>query len=131
MPREFQSKEAEMTTQPQPTRLGPLQYGIIALVFATAFIHLFLATLDLGTLRVLFALNGLGYLALVGGLYLPLPVLAPYRNAILWLLVAYATVTIVLWWVMNGDFTDPLGVANKAIEVVLILLLVLEARRQP
>lgn len=112
------------------SRLGTLQYGILLLTAATGVIHLFLATLDLpAQARVMFALNGIGYFVLVVGLYF-LPQLAGRRGLVRLALMAYTAVTIIGWLVLNGDFTDPLGVITKLIEIILIILLVMEHRAQ-
>ena len=98
-----------------------LRVGIIVLTLATALIHLQLAFPDPA-----FILNGLGYLALLAALYLPIPRVAPYRNLVRWALVGYAALSILLW-VFLGART-PIGYIDKAIEVSLIALLLLEAR---
>ena len=99
-----------------------LRAGIIALTLATAFIHLQLAFPD-----PVFILNGLGYLALLAALYLPVSRLARYRNAVRWVLVGYTALTIFLWILLGAR--TPIGYIDKAIEITLILLLLLEARR--
>jgi hypothetical protein len=99
-----------------------LRAGITALTLATAFIHLQLAFPD-----PVFILNGLGYLTLLAALYLPVSRLARYRNVVRWVLVGYTALTILLW-VLFGART-PIGYIDKAIEITLILLLLLEARR--
>jgi len=112
-----------MTTTASSTPL--LKFGIIVLTAATAAIHLYLG-LSSGLLP--FVLNGLGYLALLAALYLPVPQLAPYRNAVRRLLVGFAALTIVLWLVITGGNSTAIGYADKTIEVLLIILLVAEAR---
>jgi hypothetical protein len=106
-------------------RLG---VGIFVLTLATASIHLFLAFtaipyfgLNFGV--ILFILNGLGYLGLLAALQLPIPQLARFRSAAQWALVAYATLTIVLWLIM-APLYDFIGYIDKAIEVALIALLI-------
>jgi hypothetical protein len=101
-----------------------LRAGIVLLTLGTALIHLQLAFPD-----PVFILNGLGYLALLAALFLPIPQIARYRNAVRWVLVGYAALTVFLW-VLIGART-PIGYIDKAIEVALITLLLLEARRQP
>lgn len=56
----------------------PLRIGVIVLALGTAAIHLYLGLSGFP----LFVLNGLGYLALVAALYLPVPRLARYRDAV-------------------------------------------------
>jgi hypothetical protein len=99
-----------------------LRVGIVLLTLATALIHLQLAFPDPA-----FILNGLGYLTLLAALYLPVPRLARYRNVVRWVLIGFTALTILLWILLGAR--TPIGYADKAIEVVLILLLLLEARR--
>ena len=98
-----------------------LQVGIVLLTLATALIHLQLAFPDPA-----FILNGLGYLALLAALYLPIPQVAPYRNLVRWALVGYAALSIVLWIFLGAR--TPIGYIDKAIELSLIALLLLDAR---
>ena len=82
----------------------------------------------------LFVLNGLGYLALVAALYLPVAPLARYRNAVRWVLVGYVALTIALWAFVGAR--NAMGYADKLVEVALISLLLIErvaapAARQP
>ena len=99
-----------------------LRVGIVALTLGTALIHLSLNFPDLG-----FMLNGLGYLTLLAALCLPVPQVARYRDIVRWVLIGYAALTILLW-ILLGDRTT-IGYTAKAIEVALITLLLLEARR--
>lgn len=102
---------------------GILPVGIIALTLGTAFIHLYLGFSGLP----LFVLNGLGYLALLMALYLPLAPLDRYRNMTRWVLIGYTALTIVLWIIIGARTS--IGYMDKLIEVALIVLLVLEVRR--
>ena len=111
-------------------KLG-LGIGIFLLTVATAVIHLYLALsaipyygLNFGVM--LFLLNGLGYLGLLAVLQLPIPQLARFRSLARWTLVAYAALTIVLFFVM-APFYDFIGYLDKAIEVALIALLLADA----
>jgi membrane-bound ClpP family serine protease len=108
-----------MTTPPASTAL---RVGIVLLTLATALIHLQLAFPDPA-----FILNGLGYLALLAALYLPVPRLARYRNIVRWVLIGFTALTILLWILLGAR--TPIGYVDKAIEIALILLLLLEARR--
>lgn len=101
-----------------------LGVGIFLLTLATAGIHLFLG-LNFGL--PLFILNGLGYLGLLAALQLPIPQLARFRGAARWTLVGYTALTIALWFLMATP--NVIGVANKAIEVALIALLLVDAYR--
>ena len=99
-----------------------IRVGIVALTLGTALIHLSLNFPDLG-----FMLNGLGYLTLLAALCLPVPQVARHRDIVRWVLIGYAALTIFLW-ILLGDRTA-IGYTAKAIEVALITLLLLEARR--
>lgn len=118
-------------------RIGGLQVGIILLTLATAAIHLYLglAQVFAGMLGgVMFLANAAGYSGLLGALYLRLPIafLSQNRSLLRWALIAFAAVTL-LGWLAIGDKSLPggwLGYFDKAIEVVLIALLVIEARQK-
>jgi hypothetical protein len=119
-----------MSSSRSSVKLG-LRVGIFLLTLATAVIHLYLAFtaipyygLNFGVM--LFILNGLGYLGLLVALQLPIPQLARFRNAARWTLVAYAALTIVLFFVL-APFYEFIGYVDKAIEVALIALLLADA----
>ena len=102
----------------------PLRIGVIVLTVGTALIHLYLGLQGLP----LFILNGLGYLTLLAALTLPIPRLSEYRNLTRWVLVGYAALTIFLWILVGAR--NSIGYTDKIIELALIALLVLEARRR-
>lgn len=76
-------------------------------------------------LPTLFILNFVGYIVLVAALYLPF--LQRFQTIIRWLLIAFAAVTVILWYVLVGSHPNTIGYADKAVEVVLIVLLLIEA----
>lgn len=102
-----------------------LRLGVLVLTVATAGIHLYLG---LSSGLPLFVLNGLGYLTLLAALYLPIPRLLPYRNAVRWPLVGFAALTILLWLLITDGNSTTIGYIDKTVEVLLIILLVAEAR---
>ena len=105
--------------------LSSQSYRIIALALLTGLIHLYLGVQD-GI--ALFILNGLGFIALVAGLYL-LPQLAKWRSYIRWALAAYTAVTVIAYFVVNNQpFDSGVGLVTKAIEVILIILLFTQQR---
>jgi hypothetical protein len=108
-------------TTPSTTN-SVLRAGIVVLTLGTAAIHLQLNFPD-----PVFILNGLGYLALLAALYVPLLPLARYANVVRWVLAGYAAITILLWVLIGAR--NGLAYADKAIEVTLITLLLIEARR--
>ena len=99
---------------------GGIRTGIILLTLGTALIHLQLNFPD-----PVFILSGLGYLALLAALYLPR--LARYRNTVRLVLIGY-TALVIFFWVLFGA-RIPIGDGDKVIEVALISLLILDARR--
>ena len=108
-----------------------LGVGIFVLTLATAVIHLYLAITAIGSMGfnfgvMLFILNGLGYLGLVAVLQLPIRQLARFRSAARWVLVVFTALTIVLFFVMAPQYTL-IGYVDKAIEVALIALLLVDA----
>jgi hypothetical protein len=108
-----------------------LGVGIFVLTVATAVIHLYLAFSAIGSMGfnfgvMLFILNGLGYLGLLALLQLPIRQLARYRSAARWALIAFAALTIVLFFIMAPVY-PLIGYVDKAIEVALIALLLADA----
>ena len=106
----------------EQVQLGSMQGGIILLTVATAVIHFSLLFPD-----VLFILNGLGYLGLLAALYLPIPQLRNHRHLVRWVLLGYTALTVILWVIMGSR--NLIGYVDKAIEIVLIVLLWLESRQ--
>lgn len=109
----------------QSVKMNGLRWGVVGLTVATAIIHL---VLGIGSpepmFKVLFVLNGLGYLVLVAALYFLQP-FAGNRSLIRWALLGFTAVTVILYFIFNGAdaFKSALGLADKVIEVVLIILL--------
>ena len=109
-------------------QIGVLQILIIPVTLFTAGVHLYMGLRFPDTL---FILNGLGYLGLLGALYLPIPLIKEYRGVWRWLLAGFAALTIVayFYFVASGMGIITLGIATKVAEVVLIVLLVLDSRK--
>jgi hypothetical protein len=112
------------------TKIGPIQLWIILFALLTALIHLYLAMqmIATGMSGILFILNGLGYLGLLGGLFLPLPVIKDYRPILRILFMVYTLVTILAWAAIG--MRDVWGYSDKAVEVVLLILLWLDRSRK-
>jgi hypothetical protein len=97
-------------------------YGIILATLATAVLHIILFP------DIMFTLNGLGYLALLGAYFLPIPFLQERRNLVWWVFVGYTALTIILWVIM-GEKTFVAGTSSatgyyaKAAEVLLLAFL--------
>ena len=110
------------------SRFTPKQLGIIILTILTALIHLFLGFSSLGDgfMGLIFILNGLGYLALLAGLFF-IPQLAGQRPLIRWAFIGFTAVTFILYFAFNWpNIWGPIGITDKAIELVLLILLWLE-----
>ena len=103
-----------------------VRIAIIVLTVATALIHFRLAFL-FPSPDPLFLLNGVGYLGLLGLLYLPLRSLARVRPVVRGALILYTALTIILWLVITGGQGTTIAYVDKAIEAALITLLVVEA----
>ncbi len=110
-----------MSSSSTPANVA-IQASIVGLTLFTALMHLSLNFPD-----PVFILNGLGYLALLTALYLPIPQVAHYRNLARWGLIGYTALTLVLWFVIG--MRTPIGYISAADETALILLLLLEAYR--
>lgn len=102
------------------------RYLIILLTVIVGLIHLVVLGFLFGGVQALTILNGLGYLALIAALYF-VPPLAGMRPLIRWALIGYTALTFVLYFFIDSDpFTNVLGLATKAMEVVLIILLFMD-----
>ena len=97
-------------------------YGIILATLATAFLHLSLFS-QMGFDPIV--LNGLGYLALLGAYFLPIPFFQQRHNLVWWVLFGYTILTIILWVILgNKNFSEDIssmtGYYAKAAEVILL-----------
>jgi hypothetical protein len=100
---------------------------VIVLTIVTAAIHLSLGVggviMHPDTLCVLFILNALGYLALLAALFLNVPFFKDHRLLAHYLLIAFATVTFIAFFIVNFDILPQIGIAAiiaKADELLLI-----------
>lgn len=113
-------------------KLTGLQWIIVLLTLATALIHIFLGVSSWGTntmMGAIFILDGVGYIVIVSLLYFSGRV-GRGRTTMRWILIAYAFLTVVLYFVFNGAgaFSNILGLITKGIEVLLIVLLLVDRR---
>jgi hypothetical protein len=94
-------------------------YGIILFALATAILHITLFP------DIMFTLNGLGYLGLLGAYFLPISFFQQRHNLVWWALVGYTALTIVLWIIMgeknfSASTSSMIGYYAKAAEVLLL-----------
>lgn len=113
-------------TSMRPAEIA-VRVAIIILTVATAIIHFRQAFLFLIP-DILFVLNGISYLGLLAALYLPIARLAAYKNIIRFALIGFTALTIVLWFAITGGYGTSIAYIDKAIEAVLIVMLVIDAR---
>jgi hypothetical protein len=102
------------------------RFMITILTLYTGIVHL--VVLNLGGLQPMFILNGLGYFAFLYAVLNHFP--AGQERLVHYAFMAYTTVTIIAWYVMNGDFSSVLGVSTKLVEVLLVAFLWLNLQRQ-
>jgi len=102
--------------------LSGKHYGIILSNLATAVLHISLLP------DIMFALNGVGYLGLLGAYFLPIPFFQQRHRLVWWAMIGYTVLTIVLWVVM-GDKNFVAGTSSatgyyaKTAEIILLLFL--------
>lgn len=98
------------------------QIGIVLAALVTAILHITLFP------DIMFTLNGLGYIGLLGAYLLPIPFFQQERTMVWWAFAGYTALTVVLWVIM-GDKTFVAGTSSAtgyyatAAELVLIALL--------
>jgi hypothetical protein len=150
---------SQLTLRHTISRIGPLQIAILALAIITALVHLdrgittsammahpfphaggrpagpppgaqaglIPSILMVIPLPILFYLNFVGYIVLAAALYLP-PLLR-YQRIIRWVLIVFAIVTIIAWFLVTGGRPNVLAYIDKPIEIALVALLLIEARQ--
>ncbi|MBI3242421.1 MAG: hypothetical protein HYZ49_09025 [Chloroflexi bacterium] len=105
-----------------------LRNVIVVLTLATAAIHLYL-NFNAGKFvpQPAFIANFIGYIALLVAFFkwVNLPFLKGREKPLWYAFMGYAALTIVAYFAVNGakSFSNPIGLADKAIEVLLIVAL--------
>lgn len=97
-----------------------LRAGIVILALASAYIHTTLGSM-------LFMGNALGYVVLAIAMIAPVAILAKYRWLVRAALLAFTIATIVGWILFGARYF--MGYLDKALEIVLIVLLLIEMVR--
>ena len=135
-----------MTLPRKTIGFGALQVAICVLALATAAVHVYLGVITqimvatqpeataaaggataLGFFAALFYLDALGYIVLTAALYYP--GLARFRRLTRWALIALTVATIVAYFALIQGHYDAIGIGDKIVEVALIVLLIVEGRR--
>ena len=103
-----------------------LRLAVIILTLITAAIHLLLGVGSLTggdtMFGVLFLLNGIGFLVLMGGVVTnSVPVLSENKSLAHYGLMAFALITIIAYVVINGFDFGAMGIISKVDEVLLII----------
>lgn len=98
---------------------------IILLTLITAGIHIYFFSTDPkgGMLFTMFLLNGLGYLGLLGVLYLPQGLPASFTRLIRPVFIGYTILTIALYIIIgaaSGIWSAPLAPISKVAEALLV-----------
>ena len=106
--------------------LTPLHWAGVVLAAATGVIHIFLGVSFISSpLGWAFLFAGVGFF---GG---AVAVLVDYRRRLVYLLgIPFTAGQIVGWYVVNAPEFSPLGVADKVVQVLLIVVLVLLYRAE-
>jgi hypothetical protein len=117
--------------QPRFSKGARALHKVIILVgtLATAAIHLLYIAPNFD--GVVMGLCGLGYLALLALRYLPIPIARTHHRLVRRVLIVYVAVVFLGYFVyglVTGEWSVPFGPLAKAIEVVLMVLLLREDR---
>ncbi|CAN5654816.1 hypothetical protein BH24ACT22_BH24ACT22_06770 [soil metagenome] len=115
------------------TSIGPTQIGVAILALVTAGVHLYLFLIEgfLGTgemlpiYQFLFVGNFFAYVTLTAALLLPIVPLTRVRSIVRTLLIAVAVASIASYF--HVGVLDLLGNLDKAVEVLLIMLVTADA----
>jgi len=96
--------------------------ALFILTVITALVHFSRAVND-PEITTLFLLNGVGYLVL-GALFTWTPsFLTKFRGALKWTFFGFTALTFALyfvWGFMSGEWTFPMGPADKVIEFIML-----------
>jgi len=106
-------------------KLTGKQYGIVLGNLATAFLHLSLLP-SMGPDPI--ALNGLGYLGLLGAYFMPMDFFQQKHKMAWWGMFGYTALTFVLWLIMGdkefvAGTNSAIGYYAKAAEIFLMAFL--------
>jgi len=103
-------------------KLSFKHYAMILSDLITAYMHISLYP------DIMFTLNGVGYLGLLGAYFLPMDFFHKNHKLVWWALFGYTALTIVLWLIMGeknfgASPSAAIGYYAKAAEVFLLIFL--------
>jgi hypothetical protein len=103
-------------------KLDIKHYGIILAGLVASYFHLVLFP------DIVFTLNGLGYIGLLGAYFLPIPFFQQRHKLVWWGLVGYTLLTIALWVIMGdknfvAGTTSAIGYYAKTAEILMLAFL--------
>jgi len=109
---------------------------IVVLTLITAVIHVYFYTTDPkgGLLFTMFLLNAIGYIGLLGLLYLPLGLPATLHRLVRPVFIGYTILTILLYIIISassGIWSFPWAPVAKVAEVLLVWQLWAEGKTMP
>ena len=114
-------------TQPRShLEIGALQIAIAVCTIMAAFIHLYAAIQPEEDLGFWLFLDGAGYLGLLTIFFMPR--YKTWHDKISFLLMGYALLTIVLWFIFGRSY-DLVGYTANSVEIVLAVLALYEGCR--
>ena len=109
-----------------------LRMAIVVLGLITALVHLVLLNVsflrETGRPDLLFTLNGLGYLGLLGAFLWKVPFFSTRRRLLNYVFIGFASVTVLAWVAMGARTL--LGYATKLDEILLIAALAMNLRNE-
>lgn len=107
-----------------------LRIVISILTLITVAIHLGLVLVLEGSMQIMFVLNGIGYIGLLWAFLRPPAFLSGQTVLVHYAYIAFATVTIIGYFVVNGFKPDDfLGLADKLVEGLLVAALFMHLRK--
>ena len=95
----------------------------------TALVHLVLLSVLIGSPAPQFILNGIGYLVLLALFWFNPSFVAGNRGLLHYAFMGFTAVTIIAW-IAIGDKSDPVGYLTKLSEVILLVALWMNLRRE-
>jgi len=116
----------QITQGHSPIQIAALQVAIVVCTLTVAFMHLFAGLQPIEDFRFWFLFNGLIYLGLLTAFFMPH--FRAKHHLISFLLMGYALLTIVLWFLL-GQPDELISCITNAVELVLVVFAFYEGYR--